>query len=473
MTTDQRIEFDALGDIKVAGDALYGAQTARAAAWSFSGQRFPLPVIHAIAHFKAASASVRGARRELSPDKARAIEQAALEVADGQHDDHFPLEVFQTGSATSANMNVNEVVANRAALLLGASLPSQLVHPNDDVNAGQSSNDVVPSAVHLALLQAAGSRLRPALDRVIARFHELAESHWQDIRNGKTHLMRATPLRMGQQFRGYSHQLEQHRERLTHALDGCRELPLGGTAVGTGIGCSPGLATSICETVSSRCRTRVFETSTHLGRQGNLDAVTAFVASINTTCTTLYKLANDLRWQSTEALGEIELPVMQPGSSIMPGKTNPVVLEAVLMACQQIEGHALVVSRANSQGQFELHTMIPLVAMNALSAVDLLASALDALCRYCLQGLKVGKSVSADVGRNPILVTALVSHIGHERAAELAARAVAEGVSVLAVARRDTDLDAATLARLLDPSRLAGESGSQGPTDDAAQPGDN
>ncbi|MFT4842060.1 MAG: fumarate hydratase class II, partial [Candidatus Azotimanducaceae bacterium] len=194
MTTDQRIELDALGDIKVPSDALYGAQTARAAAWSFSGQRFPLPVIHAIAHFKAASASVRGARGELSPDKARAIEQAALEVADGQHDDHFPLEVFQTGSATSANMNVNEVVANRAALLLGASLPSRLVHPNDDVNAGQSSNDVVPSALHLALLQAAGSRLRPALDRVITRFHELADSHWQDIRDGKTHLMRATPL---------------------------------------------------------------------------------------------------------------------------------------------------------------------------------------------------------------------------------------------------------------------------------------
>jgi fumarate hydratase, class II len=455
-----RLEHDSLGEVTIPGNALYGAQTARAAAWSFSGRRLPLAVIHALARIKAAAAHQNGAANRLPQAIAEATERAALEVAEGHHDAQFVVDLFQTGSATSSNMNVNEVVANRAADLLGASRGNQTVHPNDHVNLGQSSNDVMPSAVQLALLDLGSRRLLPALSTLIERCHALADANWHVVRDGRTHLMRATPIRLGQQFRGYATQLTEAADRVREALDHCRALPLGGTAVGTGIGCPPGLAAAVCDEIARRFGLQVHENANHLGVQGGLDRITWLVAAVRTAGTTLYKIVADLRLQASDMLGELTMPALQPGSSITPGKINPVVCEAALMACAQLYGNDAVVAFANSQGQFELNTMLPSVAHNALEAVELLAGAAEVLVHHGLKGLQVTATAGAAVAHNPMLATALAPVIGYDRAAEIARRAAREGLTVLEVARETTDIDADRLAALLDPAKLCGKFGS-------------
>ncbi|MCK5942876.1 MAG: aspartate ammonia-lyase, partial [Planctomycetes bacterium] len=322
--TPERVVRDALGEIRIPAGALYGPQTARAAAWTWSRHRMPLPLVHALGLIKACAARAHGDAGRLRPDIAQAIERAAREVADGRHDDQFVVDLYQTGSGTSTNMNANEVIATRARQLLAAAGAEQRdVHPNDQVNLAQSSNDVVPSALHVALLRLLHERLRPALTATIERFDRLADRHWPDLRDGRTHLMRATPVRFGQQFRGYAHLLSDVRARLDAQADAIAELPLGGTAVGTGVGCPRGFAAAVAAQLAAELGLPVREARQHLGVQGGLDAVSWLVAGLGVAAGTVHKIVGDLRWQASDAFGQLELPTMQPGSSIMPGKVNP------------------------------------------------------------------------------------------------------------------------------------------------------
>ncbi|MCB9878796.1 MAG: aspartate ammonia-lyase [Planctomycetes bacterium] len=453
-----RVERDALGDVRVPESALYGPQTARAASWSFTRHKFPSRVVRALALVKACAARVHGRRGDLPATEAAAIERAAIEVAEGAHDAQFVVDLFQTGSGTSSNMNANEVIANRARQLLATSGDDAAVHPNDDVNQGQSSNDVVPSATQLALCVLGHEQLLPALDALVERLHVLADTHWHELRDGRTHLMRATPLRFGQQFRGQADQCAAARAEVARALDCCAELPLGGTAVGTGVGCPPGFAADVCRELAGLLGVDVRETRHHLA-QGSLDAIARVVATLRGAATTLYKLVDDLRWQASSIFGELELPAMQPGSSIMPGKINPVVCEAVLMACARVFGHDATVAFANTQGRFELNTMIPLVADAALDATELLAGAAAALRRHVLDGLRVAPAASARVRLNPALATGLAAVVGYDRAGEIAKQAELEGRAVRDVAKDRLDLPDEELDRLLDPAALAGEGG--------------
>ncbi len=454
-----RTERDAMGAVEVPAAALYGAETARAAAWTFTPHRLPAGVVQALGAIKAAAARANGEAGRVPSDLARAIEAAATEVARGAHDDAFVVDLFQTGSGTSSHMNANEVVATRANELLGHARGAGPVRAHDHVNLGQSSNDVVPSAIALAALTAGEQRLLPALDALASAWHVLADRHWHDVRNGRTHLMAAMPIRFGQQFRGYAQQLEQCRARLAAALDACRALPLGGTAVGTGVNCPPGLPAAIAVALGAMFGVRVHETPHHLSAQAGLGALPWLAGDVRTTAAVLFKLTNDVRWQAADALRELELPALQPGSSIMVGKVNPVVCEAVLMACAQVAGNDAVVAFAASQGQFELNTMLPVVARNLLEAIDLVAGAAGALRDHALDGLAVRAEAGREVERNPILATALAGELGHERAAVLARAAVERGAGALEIAMEQRLLSEARLRELLDVRRMCGTRG--------------
>lgn len=453
-----RTEHDAMGTVQVPAAARYGAETARAAAWSFTDLRLPAAVVHALGRIKAAAARVHGAAGRLPAATAQAIERAAVEVAEGAHDDQFVVDLFQTGSGTSSHMNANEVIAHRASELLGR---GGAVHAHDHVNLGQSSNDVIPSAVLLAAVALGERRLVPALQRLTAALHGLADRHQDDVRNGRTHLMAAMPIRFGQQFRGQAQSVEAFTARLQEAVEACRALPLGGTAVGTGVNCPPGFAAGVCGELGVLFGVRVHETAHHLSAQSGLGALAVLSAELKTAAMSFYKLANDVRWQASDAMGELELPPMQPGSSIMVGKQNPVVCEAVLMACAQLLGNDTVVAFAESQGQFELNTMLPVVARNVLESLDLLAGAAEAYRDHALAGLRVRPEAAAAVAQNPVLATALAAEIGHDAAAAIAREAVSQQRSVFDVARERSGLAESLLHNLLDPTRLCGDFGRQ------------
>lgn len=445
-----------MGGIDVPANALYGAETARALAWTFTSHRLPLAVVRALGEIKAAAARVNVAAGRLPAELGDAIVRAATEVAQGAHDAEFVVDLFQTGSGTSSHMNANEVIAARANQLLGA---TGSVHAHDHVNIGQSSNDVMPSAVLLAVVRAGEQRLVPAIDRLVATLHDLADRHWGDVRNGRTHLMTAMPIRFGQQFRGAAQQVAACRERVAASLDACRALPLGGTAVGTGVNCPPGFAAAVAAALGEQFGLRVHETHTHLAAQANLGPLPWLSSDLRTTATHLYKLVNDLRWQAADAMREVHLPALQPGSSIMVGKVNPVVCEAALMACAQVLGNDAVVAFAASQGQFELNTMIPVVARNVLESMELLGGAIEALRQHALLGLQLRPEAAREVEKNPILATALVADLGHDRAAEVARAATAADMPVLAYALQERLLPEARLRELLDVTRLCGEVG--------------
>jgi fumarate hydratase, class II len=455
----RRVEHDAIGDVSVPAAAMYGAETARAFAWSFTPHRLPAAVAHALGQLKAAAARANTVAGRLPAPIGQAIETAAIEVAEGRHDAEFVVDLFQTGSGTSSHMNANEVIANRACELLGTARGSGAVLAHDHVNLGQSSNDVIPSAIRLAAIERGERRLLPALQRLAASWHRLADRHWGDVRNGRTHLMAAMPIRFGQQFRGAADRVTAMAQRLQAAVDACRELPLGGTAVGTGVTCPPGFAAAVCAELGTRFGLRVHETAHHLSAQNSLGALADLSADLRGAAMSLYKLVDDVRWQASDALHEVELPPMQPGSSIMVGKRNPVVCEAALMACAQVFGNDTVVAFAESQGRFELNTMLPLVARNVLESIELLAGAAEVFGDQALAGLQVRPEPAAAAAQNPILATALAAEIGHERAAAIAREAVERGVSVLEVARARSGLPAARLQKLLDLGDLCGELG--------------
>jgi fumarate hydratase class II len=451
-----RTERDSLGEVQVPADALYGAQTQRAVEnFPISGIRFPRVFIRALGLIKGAAAEVNQELGLLDAQKAQAIRQAAEEVAEGRWDAHFPIDIFQTGSGTSTNMNANEVIANRATQLLGGEIGSKLVHPNDHVNMGQSSNDVIPTAIHVSAYLEVQEVLLPALRHLHKVLLRRAAELDDVVKTGRTHLMDAMPVRMGQEIGGWAYQVAQGIERIESCLPRLAKLALGGTAVGTGINAHPEFASRVAQKLAERTGIPFVESDNHFAAQSAMDTATELSAHLKTTATALMKIANDLRWMNSgpiAGLGEIALPALQPGSSIMPGKVNPVICESVMMVCAQVMGNDVAVALGNQHGNFQLNVMLPLIAHNLLQSITILGNAARVLADKAVAGFTVNRERIAEaVGKNPILVTALNPVIGYDRAAQIAKRAYAEGRSLKDVALEMTDLSAEELDRLLDP----------------------
>ena len=372
-----RIERDSMGEMEVPDDALWGAQTQRAVRnFPISDLRFSRSFIRALALIKRSAAEVNEEIGGITLETAAAVKTAAQEVMDGEHDVQFVLDIFQTGSGTSTNMNANEVIANRAAQILGGDAGSRAVHPNDHVNRGQSSNDVIPTAIQVAAANGIATELIPALERLRAALADKSTAFWDVIKTGRTHLQDATPIRLGQEFLGHAGQMERAVRRLRHAIDELCEVPLGGTAVGTGIGRDVEFAEMVCARLSSATGLAIRETENHFQAQSTLNAVTEASGVLNTVAVSMLKIANDVRWLGSgprAGLGEIALPEVQPGSSIMPGKINPVIAESVAQAAAQVMGNHVTVTIADAQGSnFELNVMMPVAAYNLLQSIDLL-----------------------------------------------------------------------------------------------------
>ena len=425
-----RIEHDSLGEVSVPDWARWGAQTQRAVEnFPISGMRVDRALIAAIAAIKGAAARENARLGIIDPDMAAAIEKAATEVAGGQWDEHFPVDVFQTGAGTSSNMNVNEVIANLASEHLG-----RRVHPNDHVNASQSSNDVFPSAIHLAAVQGVTADLVPALAHLAATLRAKEEEFATVVKAGRTHLMDATPVTLGQEFGGWAQAVELGVERLDGAMPRLAELALGGTAVGTGMNAPAGFAAGVVERLGDQLGLPLREARNHFEAQGAQDALVETSGALRTVAVSVYKLANDLRLLASgprTGLAEIRLPDLQPGSSIMPGKVNPVVPEAVCQVVAQVMGNDTAVAFGGAAGNLELNVMLPVMARNLLESVRLLAAAARVLADRCVAG------VEADVERcrryaesSPSLGTSLNPYIGYERAAEVTSEAVRSGRSI-------------------------------------------
>jgi fumarate hydratase class II len=444
--------------MQVPADAYYGASTARAIEnFPISKERFPRAFIRALGLIKAAAAEVNAELGLLDRRRADAIVAAAGEVAAGALDAHFPLDIYQTGSGTSTNMNANEVIANRADELLGAARGSRTVHPNDHVNLCQSSNDVIPTAIHLAALLGIAEDLRPALVELEAELRAKARAWWGIVKTGRTHLMDATPVRLGQEFGGYADQVAGALRRLAYAEQELGEVALGGTAVGSGINAHPEFAARVCARLSSQTGVNVRETSAHFQAQACLDAVTFASGVLRTYATSLHKIANDIRWMGSgprAGLAELLLPAVQPGSSIMPGKVNPVIAESTIQACAQVVGNDMVVALGNQGGNFELNTMMPVMALNLLNSISLLAAVSRNLARQCVRGLEATARGPESVEQGLMLATALAPAIGYDAAAEIAKEAAKTGKSIREVALARGVLPAERLRELLDPESM-------------------
>jgi fumarate hydratase class II len=425
-----RTEHDTMGEVEVPVAALWGAQTARAVAnLPLSGQRMPARVIHALAMVKAAAAATNAELGVLDRDLSRAIVAAADEVATGAHDAHFPVDVFQTGSGTSTNMNVNEVIARLATLAGG--IP---VHPNDHVNAGQSSNDTFPTAMRVAATLAVLGDLGPALDHLAAALGRQEDAFADAVKSGRTHLMDAVPITLGQEMGGYRTQVERGAARARHAASATAELPLGGTAVGTGLNATPGMAARVVARLSERTGVAFREAENHVEAQSAQDAVVELSGALKVVAVSLTKVANDLRWMSSgprAGLAEIHLPDLQPGSSIMPGKVNPVICEAVAMACVQVVGNDAAVTMAGASGAFEITVMMPVMARNVLESVDLLASSARLLADKVVDGIVPDRArMRAYAEASPAIATALNPYLGYEAVAAVVKQALADGTSI-------------------------------------------
>ena len=454
--TDYRMEHDSLGEVRVPADALYGAQTQRAVEnFPISGIRFPRVFIRALGLIKAAAAEVNADLGLLDAEKAQAIGQAADEVAQGRWDDHFPIDIFQTGSGTSTNMNANEVIARRATQILGGDPASRLVHPNDHVNMGQSSNDVIPAAIHLSALLQLEAVLVPGLRHLRETLQARAAELDDVVKTGRTHLMDAMPIRLGQEIGGWAYQVGQSLDRIESCRPRLAKLALGGTAVGTGLNAHPEFGRRMAAKLAERTGLPLVEAENHFAAQAAMDTATELSGHLKTTASALMKIANDLRWMNSgpiAGLGEISLPALQPGSSIMPGKINPVICEAMMMVCAQVMGNDVAVTIGNARGNFQLNVMLPLMAHNLLQSITILGNAARTLADKALAGFTVNRErIAGLVEKNPILVTALNPVVGYDQAAQIAKRAYAEGRRLKEVAAEMTDLSPEELDRLLDP----------------------
>lgn len=423
---DFRIEHDSMGEVRVPAAAKWRAQTQRAVEnFPISGQRLGRAHIAALANVKGAAAVVNAKLGVIDQDIADAIAKAARQVADGEHDDQFPIDVFQTGSGTSSNMNTNEVLATLATELLGSP-----VHPNDHVNASQSSNDVFPSSVHIAATGAVRDDLVPALRHLAEALAAKAGEFAGVVKSGRTHLMDATPVTLGQEFGGYAAQVERGVERLDAALPRLAELPLGGTAVGTGINTPPEFAARVIDELRSATGLPLTEARDHFEAQGARDALVETSGALRTIAVSLTKICNDLRWMGSgprAGIGEIALPDLQPGSSIMPGKVNPVVPEAVLQVCAQVVGNDAAITMGGAAGNFELNVMIPMIARNLLESIGLLANSSRLLADRCVAGVTANVERCREYAESsPSIVTPLNRYVGYEEAAKIAKQALAE-----------------------------------------------
>ncbi|MEV3989363.1 class II fumarate hydratase [Streptomyces sp. NPDC049837] len=435
---DYRIEHDSMGEVRVPAHAKWRAQTQRAVEnFPVSGQRLERAHIEALARIKAAAAKVNAELGVLDKDIAGAIQEAAAEVAEGRWDEHFPVDVFQTGSGTSSNMNMNEVLATLAGERLGEPVGERpgerrplAVHPNDHVNASQSSNDVFPSSIHIAATAAVTHDLIPALEHLAAALGRKSAEFADVVKSGRTHLMDATPVTLGQEFGGYAAQVRYGVERLRGSLPRLAELPLGGTAVGTGINTPPGFSAAVIAEVARTTGLPLTEARDHFEAQGARDGLVETSGQLRTIAVSLTKISNDLRWMASgprTGLAEINLPDLQPGSSIMPGKVNPVIPEAVLMVAAQVTGNDATVAAAGAAGNFELNVMLPVIAKNLLESIRLLANAARLLADRTVDGITANVERAREYAESsPSVVTPLNKYIGYEEAAKVAKKSLAE-----------------------------------------------
>ena len=432
---EYRVEKDSMGEVKVPADAYYGASTQRAVDnFPISRHRFGRGFIYALGLIKGSAAEVAGRLGHLDADKAAAIGRAATEVMDGGLDSQFVLDIFQTGSGTSTNTNANEVIAGRATEIMGGEAGAHLVHPNDDVNFGQSSNDVIPTAIHVAAVSAIRGDLVPALTELAASLEAKSTEFEDVVKSGRTHLMDATPVTLGQEFGGWAAQVRNGVSRLDKVLPELEELALGGTAVGTGINAPQGFATAVIDLMAERTGYAFREAEDHFEAQGGKDAVVMASGVLKTVAVSLFKISNDIRFLGSgprTAIGEIALPETQPGSSIMPGKVNPVMSEMVMQVAAQVVGNDSTITWSGANGNFELNVMMPVMAHNLLESVSLLANAARTFASRCIDGIEVNEDrVRELLERNAVIVTALNPHIGYDNGARIVKEAAATGRSV-------------------------------------------
>ncbi len=449
-----RIEHDTLGEVRIPAGALYGAQTQRACEnFPVSGLRMPRPLIHALGLIKRCAAASNAELDLIEPDLGAAIQEAAREVERGVHDGHFPIDVFQTGSGTSTNMNANEVIARLATRRLG-----RPVHPIDHVNMCQSSNDVIPTAIHVSAYLEIVWTLLPAVEGFSETIDHKAAAVAHVVTTGRTHLMDALPIRLSQELSGWSYQIQRSAEAIKSTLPRLSELAIGGTAVGTGVNAHPQFGADVAFRLAAETGQPFVRGRHGFALLSSQDTAVELSGQLRTLAVGLMKIANDLRWMNSgpqAGLGEISLPALQPGSSIMPGKVNPVLAEAVTMACAQIIGNDTTVTIAGQSGNFQLNVMLPVIAYNLHHSIHLLSRSATLLGERAIAGFTVNEQRIADlVVRNPILVTALNPIIGYEKGTEIARRAYRENRPVKDVAQEMTGFDAAELARILDPARM-------------------
>ncbi|MFH1262217.1 MAG: class II fumarate hydratase [Pseudomonadota bacterium] len=458
---DFRIEKDSMGEMKVPADSYYGASTQRAVEnFRISPYRLPRVFLEALGLVKRSAAEVSGKHKWIDPTMAKAIAKAAQEVVEGKWDDQFVVDVFQTGSGTSTNMNANEVIANRAGEMMGGKRGSKKVHPNDHVNFGQSSNDVFPTAMHVSVLLALHEGLIPSLSKLAVSLKKKAKSFDRIVKIGRTHLQDATPIRLGQVFSGYRAQVAESVERLRRSAVPLLELPFGGTAVGTGINAPKGFAAEVIAGLSKSTGLRLRETSNHFSAQGAKDGLIETSGALRTTALALTKIANDIRWLASGprcGLGEIRLPAVQPGSSIMPGKVNPVIPEALLQVCAKVVGNDATVVAASNLSNFELSTGMPVMIFSILESIELLSNAVETFREKCVDGIEADEERCREmIEKSLALCTALVPKIGYDEAAEIAKEAYKTGKTVREVARKKKVLSERELDELLNPEGMTG-----------------
>jgi fumarate hydratase class II len=454
-----RTEYDSMGEVRVPKSAYYGAQTQRAVEnFPVSGIGFPLRFIRALGIIKLAAAAANQELGLLDARTADVIGKAAAEVMEGKLDKEFVVDIFQTGSGTSTNMNANEVIANRALELLGKRRGSREIHPNDHVNMSQSSNDVIPTAMHIAALEAIQKELLPALEALGQALAQKARRFDSIVKIGRTHLNDATPIRLGQEFGGYARQIELSTARIKSAAGGLEELPLGGTAVGTGINAHPQFARRAIRTIAEMTGLRVRGAKNHFEAQGAKDAVVQLSGTLKTLAVSLTKITNDLRWLASGprcGLGEISLPETQPGSSIMPGKINPVICESVLQVAAHVIGCDATITICGQAGNFELNVMMPIMALKLMEAIEFTANVTKLFTQKCVTGIDANRVRCRDtVERSLAMVTALAPFVGYDRAAKIAQEAHVSGKTVREVARAHKLLSDKKLEKILDARRM-------------------
>lgn len=457
-----RVERDSMGDVRVPKAAYWGASTQRAIAnFPVSGTRMPRRFIQALGIVKRNCAFANEDLGILSTGQAEWIAAAAQEVMDGKFDEQFPVDVFQTGSATSTNMNANEVIANRAIEMMGGVIGSKTpVHPNDDVNMSQSSNDVIPTVMHVAAALAITEVLEPALRLLSVELHKKEAAFDGVLKSGRTHLVDATPIRLGQEFGAFAAQVDRAVLNAAAAKEAVLDLALGGTATGTGINCPPGFAGNAIARIAAATHVPFRETRNHFAAQSTIDGAVQASGHLKSIALTLYKIANDIRWMGsgpTAGIGEIKLPALQPGSSIMPGKVNPVLCEMVMMVACDVVGNDAAITMGATTGVFQLNTAFPLVADRLLRSIEILANAARTFAEGCVRGITANADhAAATLAHNAALATALAPEIGYDKAAEIAKEAAATGETIHAVALRISGVPESRLTTLLDPRRMTG-----------------